>query len=271
MTTVLPGVPFAPPAAPHPRAPEPPPPAIIPRQAAPLRVALPLDPAPAADAPAVPGPGLAIAPWTTAATPPPVDVSVLPRAVAPAEAAQVPRAATVLTRRAQHAGRRRPSPAADKAKKGLGEALLTAAALLGLVVTGLTVFAMTTGLKPLVVRSGSMEPTIATGAMVLVRTIPPSEIEVGDVITVERPDHTRVMHRVLSVEHRGATAEVTLKGDANEDPDPVPVAVDTAGELVFTTPVVGRVSAFLASAKGGFVLGSAITAVLMTVLRRRPA
>lgn len=160
-------------------------------------------------------------------------------------------------------------PRSGKAAGRLGEVLLTAAALLGLVVTGLTVFAMTTGLEPLVVKSGSMEPTIATGGMVLVRTIPAGEIAVGDVVAVQRPDNTRVMHRVLEVTHTGPTAELVLKGDANEDPDPVPVTVTEAGELVFSTPVVGRFSAFLASAKGGFVLGSIITAVLMTVLRRR--
>lgn len=177
----------------------------------------------------------------------------------------------------RHAVGRRPAPArtaaakkAQNAKNGVGEVLLTAAALLGLFVMALTVFAVTTGLQPLVVKSGSMEPTIPTGGMVLVRTIPASEIEVGDVIAVDRPDNTRVMHRVLEVSQQGASAQVVLKGDANEDPDPVPLIVTEAGELVFSTPVVGRVSAFLASAKGGFVLGSIITAVLMAVLRRRP-
>lgn len=157
----------------------------------------------------------------------------------------------------------------EQTRNGLGEVLLTVAALLGLFVMALTVFAVTTGLKPLVVKSGSMEPTIPTGGMVLVRTIQAAEIEVGDVIAVDRPDNTRVMHRVVTVTHTGPTAEVVLKGDANEDPDPVPLVVTEAGELVFSTPVVGRVSAFLASAKGGFVLGSVITVVFMTVVRRR--
>ncbi|MBW3641045.1 MAG: signal peptidase I [Actinobacteria bacterium] len=151
----------------------------------------------------------------------------------------------------------------------LADLLLTVAAVLGLVILGITVTAHVTGLRPLVVKSGSMEPTIPTGGMVLVRTIPAAQIEVGDVVAVERPDRTRVTHRVTGVVHEGATASLTLQGDANEDPDPLPVTVDSAGRLVLSVPSIGRVSAFLASAKGGFLLGCLFTAAALPVLRRR--
>lgn len=151
----------------------------------------------------------------------------------------------------------------------LADLALTLAAVLGLVVLGITVTAHATGLRPLVVKSGSMEPTIPTGGMVLVRTIPASEIRVGDVVAVDRPDNTRVTHRVVTVVPQGATALLTLQGDANEDPDPQPVVTDEAGKLVLTVPSIGRVSAFLASAKGGFVLGVIMTSVALPVLRRR--
>jgi signal peptidase I len=147
--------------------------------------------------------------------------------------------------------------------------LLTLAALLGLAMTAVTMVAVTTGLRPLVVRSGSMEPTIHTGSMVLVRTVPARDIRVGDIVAVERPDRTRVTHRVVSVEHRGATASLVLKGDANTDPDPEPVVVTQGGRLVFTAPALGRVGAFLSSAKGGFALGWLVACVTLTVLRRK--
>jgi hypothetical protein len=60
---------------------------------------------------------------------------------------------------------------------------------------------------------------------------------------------------------------VVLKGDANTDPDPQPVVVKTAGRLVMTAPMRGRVGAFLSSAKGGFVLGWVVAAVMLSVLR----
>lgn len=149
--------------------------------------------------------------------------------------------------------------------------VLTLAALVGVAMTAVTVLAAQTGLRPLVVRSGSMEPTIHTGSMVLVRSVPAAAIRVGDVVAVERPDHTRVTHRVVSVEHRGATASLVLKGDANTDPDPEPVVVARAGRLVATAPALGRVGGFLSSAKGGFVLGWLVAAVMLAVLRRKDA
>lgn len=165
-------------------------------------------------------------------------------------------------RRGRHV---RPS---TRRRVGWVDHLLTVAALLGLAVTGVTVTAAVTGLRPLVVRSGSMEPTIGTGAMVLVRTVPARNIRVGDVVAVDRPDRTRVTHRVVSVEHRGATAELVLKGDANTDPDPTPVVVTHAGRFVMTAPLLGRVGGFLTSAKGGFALGWLVAAVMLAVVRR---
>jgi signal peptidase len=157
-----------------------------------------------------------------------------------------------------------------RVRRGMGEVALTLGALLGVAITALTVLAAQTGLRPLVVRSGSMEPTIQTGSMVLVQRIRADEIRVGDIVAVERPDHTRVTHRVLSIEPRGETVELTMKGDANEDPDATPVTVRHAHRLVHQVPEIGRIAGWLATAQGGFAIGSVVTAVLLTVLRRRP-
>lgn len=159
--------------------------------------------------------------------------------------------------------------AAAPAGSRLGDRLLNIAAVVGILVMGLTVAAHVSGYQPLVVRSGSMEPTIATGSMVLVRSVPIEEIGVGDVVSVVRADGTRVMHRVLTTDVSGGAATLTLQGDANEDPDPAPVVAREADALVWTVPGVGRAAAFLASAKGGFVLGCLITGVGMTTTRRR--
>lgn len=151
----------------------------------------------------------------------------------------------------------------------LGDRLLNIAALVGILVMALTVAAHVSGYQPLVVRSGSMEPDVATGSMVLVRSVPLEDISVGDVVSVVRADGTRVMHRVLTVSLSGGAATLTLKGDANEDPDPAPVVAREADELVWTVPGVGRAAAFLASARGGFVLGCLVTGVGLTSTRRR--
>lgn len=146
--------------------------------------------------------------------------------------------------------------------------LLTLLALLGLAVTALTVVATLVGLRPLVVRSGSMEPAVRTGGMVLVQEVSAREIAVGDVVAVDRPDGVRVTHRVVSTTPAGEAATLVLKGDANDQVDPDPVAVTRAGRVVFTAPVLGRLSAELASARGGFVLGCLVTAGALGALRR---
>lgn len=164
-----------------------------------------------------------------------------------------------------------PHPARPRRRLGraLVEVLLTLGALAGLAVTAVTFTAARNGYQPLVVRSGSMEPTIATGSLVLMQRVGASEIEVGDIVAVERPDRTRVTHRVVSLVPRGSTVELTLKGDANEDPDPVPVTVAHADRLVLQVPQVGRAMGWLATAQGGFVLGCLATLATSTALRGR--
>lgn len=163
----------------------------------------------------------------------------------------------------------RPTKGSRRMVAVLLEVALTVGSICGLAVTGVTVMAARSGMQPLVVRSGSMEPTIATGSMILVKRIDASDIRVGDVLAVERADHTRVTHRVVSVQPRSGAAELTMKGDANQDPDPVPVTVRHAYRLAWQVPMAGKAMAWLASAPGGFVLGCLATAVLLRATGRR--
>lgn len=180
-------------------------------------------------------------------------------------------------RRAARTGPATPAPARrprppkrHRPRTVVVEVALTLGALLGVVVTGVTVVAVQTGLRPLVVRSGSMEPTIPTGSMVLVRRIDAADVRPGQIVAVVRPDHTRVTHRVVSLQRHGETVELTMKGDANEDPDATPVTVRHADLLVHQVPELGRVAGELATPRGAFLIGCMVTAVVMQVLRRRP-
>lgn len=149
------------------------------------------------------------------------------------------------------------------------EVLLNLLAVVGLVTTGVTVVAAASGLQPMVVRSGSMEPAIATGAVVLVREVRATELRVGDVAAVVRPDRVRVAHRVLAVRREGGVAVLTLKGDANREPDPEPVVAARASRVVGSLPLAGRAASELTSARGGFVLGCLVTAVARRSRRRQ--
>lgn len=158
----------------------------------------------------------------------------------------------------------------SRARRLVGEVVLTITALIGVVISGLTVAATVNSIRPLVVKSGSMEPTIPSGSMVLVRRVNAAEVEIGDIVAVERPDRTRVTHRVIAIEHQGEVAKLTLQGDANEDPDPAPLMVRSADRLVWHLPAVGRAAAWLATAPGGFVMGSLATWAVCHLRTRRP-
>jgi signal peptidase len=75
---------------------------------------------------------------------------------------------------------------------------------------------MLLGAQPMMVRSGSMEPLIHTGDLVVVRAIAPDSIEIGDVVTFADPKGSGrlITHRVRDLEIEGDRVTVATKGDA---------------------------------------------------------
>ncbi|WP_040398971.1 signal peptidase I [Cellulomonas massiliensis] len=76
-------------------------------------------------------------------------------------------------------------------------------------------------LQPLVVVSGSMEPGIMTGDLLVDVRVPTEQVEVGDVVSLQSPiNENLVTHRVVAVERTGeGTWGIRLKGDANDVED----------------------------------------------------
>lgn len=111
-----------------------------------------------------------------------------------------------------------------------------------------------------IVRSGSMEPAIMTGAVVVIR--PADVYNVGDVITFGADTKTQVptTHRVVEKTGEGSRAIYHTKGDANETPDGNPVKHnDIIGKVAFSAPYAGFVLDF-ARQPLGFVLLIAVPA-----------
>lgn len=151
-------------------------------------------------------------------------------------------------------------------------ALLTLFAVLGVASLLVFVASWAFGVKPLVVISGSMEPTVPVGSVVLARSVPATEITVGDIVTVERPrDLGLITHRVVSTtQTEGGATELVLRGDANAVDDPEPYSVTTAGRYVWHVPGLGRVALFLQT-RGGLVVAGAVVLVLLAVFVLDPA
>jgi signal peptidase len=98
-------------------------------------------------------------------------------------------------------------------------ARMLASLLLGAVVTLMAaqVALAATGFQPLVIRSGSMTPTLAVGDIVISRAVSPTSVRAGDIVTFHRPEHGDglVTHRVMMATPMAGTVQFETRGDAN--------------------------------------------------------
>lgn len=94
-----------------------------------------------------------------------------------------------------------------------------------------------------IVYSGSMEPALPAGSLAVSQPVDPTTIQVGDIIAFDPPWDPRagviVSHRVIGVIDDDSLGFIT-KGDANEDPDPLPVYVNNVkSKVLFHIAYVG--------------------------------
>lgn len=103
----------------------------------------------------------------------------------------------------------------------LGNVALWFGALLGVVAGGVWIADQLGWVQPLIVISGSMEPNIGTGDLLISRNLATDDVEVGDVVSLhsELTDKL-VTHRVTEVaSNDDGTWSISMKGDANDEPD----------------------------------------------------
>ncbi len=120
-----------------------------------------------------------------------------------------------------------------------------------------------------IVKSGSMEPAIQTGSIVVV--IPAASYSVGDVVTFgkdtsrEIPTTHRIVSERVSPSAGGGQIFFTTKGDANEEADPKEVAArDVIGKVLFHVPYAGFVLDF-ARQPVGFSLLIGLPAMMIVI------
>jgi signal peptidase I len=105
------------------------------------------------------------------------------------------------------------------------------------------------GGTPYTVLTGSMEPDLPPGTLVVVRPVDAEDIALGDVITfqLESGKPTVATHRVVAVGTRLDGEQVfTTQGDANGTPDRNPVrAAQVRGRLWYSVPYLGHLNSVL--------------------------
>jgi signal peptidase len=120
-----------------------------------------------------------------------------------------------------------------------------------LMITSLTIYVLPLfGWRVDDIGSGSMEPELDAGTMVVSQRVSPSSIAVGDIIVFRSATAgNMICHRVYEI--RSAGQEFITKGDAYKDPDPAPVAAgNVVGRITFHASFIGNIVAFIKTLPG---------------------
>ena len=153
----------------------------------------------------------------------------------------------------------------EKAVNNLGAAVL----VILIVAAALTLLAPRFGWRVDAVFSGSMEPEINVGSVLVTRPVDSKAIKVGDIITFDSPtSEIPITHRVVSVAE-GSELHFQTRGDANEDIDPAMVpARNVVGKVYFHVPYFGYLSQFVKTPLG-FILLLCVPGVIAIVMETK--
>lgn len=95
-------------------------------------------------------------------------------------------------------------------------------------------------LRPTVIATGSMQPAIAPGDLVLTMAADAGSLRPGDIIGF-RQEGAVVVHRIDRIEMQGGDPVFRTRGDANNDLDGEPVGSrEVIGRVVLIIPGAGR-------------------------------
>jgi signal peptidase len=114
-------------------------------------------------------------------------------------------------------------------------------------------FPMSFGFRSYLVQSGSMEPTIMTGDIVVIQS--QSEYRKHDVITFHDKENRVVTHRIANMEMKDGAQSITTKGDANRSDDFDTITPDQIiGKVTLTIPKLGFLVAYGKSLPGLIIM-----------------
>ncbi|MCI1635383.1 signal peptidase I [Bifidobacterium sp.] len=146
--------------------------------------------------------------------------------------------------------------------------LLTVMACIGVISIVLFIGAAAFGLRPMVVISGSMEPEITVGSLILSIETPATSLKLGDVITVSRSGSQRlVTHRIIEAgDCAGERCSFILKGDANIARDPHQVLIESAPRMWIALSGIGYAIVWMRTLPGLITLAVVIVALIMLLI-----
>lgn len=114
--------------------------------------------------------------------------------------------------------------------------ILTVVAVLGVSLALIVVAALIFNLSFPTFLSGSMSPTINTGALAVMREVPASELRSGDIVMTQTNKGTNVTHRVVSIkplDGNSGNYAMVMRGDANPANDAEVYVIDKAERVLW--------------------------------------
>lgn len=123
------------------------------------------------------------------------------------------------------------------------------------------------GYKPLIVLTGSMEPTIHTGDLIFAKVKDSKELKEDDVISFRNEENTVTTHRIIEIVDQDGKQYFKTKGDANNTEDLNLVAAeDVEGVYIGRIAKLGSFLMFMHKPMGLFIILLVILVVGLLVL-----
>lgn len=118
------------------------------------------------------------------------------------------------------------------------------------------------GLQSFVVLTGSMDPALPVGSIVL--TQKSTAYHLNEIVAFKKTDKT-VTHRIVEVENKNNVLYYKTKGDANNVADTDLVRKDNVlGKMIFSIPYLGLLVLFLKTIPG-FIIFIVLPAIIYII------
>jgi len=135
--------------------------------------------------------------------------------------------------------------------------------IVGIIMTTLANVNLLGGYRPLIVQSGSMEPTIMTGDVIVIATA--FDYQKNDVVTFLDPENGVITHRIIETKNTTSGVQFVTKGDANRTQDEsLIIKNQIMGKTILKIPRLGYFINFTRT-KIGMIIFLFIPAFLIVV------
>ena len=133
--------------------------------------------------------------------------------------------------------------------------------VLFIALAGILILKLVYGMEMKAVLTGSMEPELPVGSLLMISPVPYEEIQIGDDITFVRDESlTLVTHRVIKKDDE--TRHITTQGIANNTPDNPTRYDNIVGKVVYHIPYLGYLAIWTSTLQGKIIAGIIIAALV---------